>query len=90
MSPVGTVLEARVLRWMCDLAGFGPDAGGTFTSGGTEATFTALLAARAAALPNAWKEGVGASAARSSSTASTPTTPWRGPSARWDSGPTTP
>lgn len=60
MSPVGTVLEARVLRWMCDLAGLGPEAGGTFTSGGTEATFTALLAARAAALPNAWKEGVGA------------------------------
>ena len=45
---------------MCDLAGLGPAAGGTFTSGGTEATFTALLAARAAALPNAWKEGVGA------------------------------
>ncbi len=60
MSPVGTVLEARVLRWMCDLAGFGPEAGGTFTSGGTEATFTALLAARAAAMPNAWKDGVGA------------------------------
>jgi len=60
MSPVGTVLEARVLRWMADLAGFGPEAGGTFTSGGTEATFTALLAARAAAMPNAWKEGVGA------------------------------
>lgn len=60
MSPVGTVLEARVLRWMCDLAGLGPAAFGTFTSGGTEATFTALLAARAAAMPNAWKEGVGA------------------------------
>ncbi|MFN7988401.1 MAG: pyridoxal-dependent decarboxylase [Thermoanaerobaculia bacterium] len=60
MSPVGTILEARVLRWMCDLAGFAPGAGGTFTSGGTEATFTALLAARAAAMPNAWKEGVGA------------------------------
>ena len=60
MSPVGTVLEARVLRWMCDLAGFGPGAGGTFTSGGTEATFTALLAARAAAMPDAWREGVGA------------------------------
>ena len=59
MSPVGTVLEARVLRWMCDLAGLGPAAGGSFTSGGTEATFTALLAARAAALPNAWKEGFG-------------------------------
>jgi L-2,4-diaminobutyrate decarboxylase len=62
MSPVGTVLEARVIRWMSDLAGLGPGAGGTFTSGGTEATFAALLAARAAALPNAWKEGFGASA----------------------------
>lgn len=60
MSPVGTVLEARVLRWMCDLAGLGPAAGGAFTSGGTEATFTALLAARAAALPNAWTQGFGA------------------------------
>jgi L-2,4-diaminobutyrate decarboxylase len=59
MSPVGTILERRVVRWMCDLAGLGPEAGGTFTSGGTEATFVALLAARAAALPNAWKEGVG-------------------------------
>jgi L-2,4-diaminobutyrate decarboxylase len=59
MSPVGTILEAQVVRWMCDLAGLGPGAGGTFTSGGTEATFAALLAARAAVLPNAWKEGVG-------------------------------
>jgi L-2,4-diaminobutyrate decarboxylase len=60
MSPVGTVIEARVVRWLCDLAGLGPDAGGTFTSGGTEATFTALLAARASALPDAWQRGVGA------------------------------
>jgi L-2,4-diaminobutyrate decarboxylase len=59
MSPVGTILEARVVRWMCELAGFGPAAGGNFTSGGTEATFTALLAARAAACPNAWTAGVG-------------------------------
>ncbi len=60
MSPAGTAIENRVVRWMCDLAGFGPAAGGTFTSGGTEATFTALLAARAAALPDAWSKGVGA------------------------------
>lgn len=60
MSPVGTILEARVVRWLCDLAGLGPAAGGTFTSGGTEATFAALLAARAAARPDAWKEGLGA------------------------------
>src|SRR5215210_3001162 len=48
MSPVATVLEHRVIRWMCELAGFGANAGGTLTSGATEATFTALLAARAA------------------------------------------
>jgi L-2,4-diaminobutyrate decarboxylase len=58
MSPVGTVVEMRVIRWMCDLAGLGPGAGGTFTSGGTEATFAALLAARAAAMPDAWQQGV--------------------------------
>ncbi|MBX6332610.1 MAG: aminotransferase class V-fold PLP-dependent enzyme, partial [Gemmatimonadaceae bacterium] len=34
-------------------------AGGTFTSGGTEACFTALLAARAAIAPDAWERGVG-------------------------------
>ena len=61
MSPVGTILETQVIRWMCDLAGLGPDAGGTFTSGGTEATFAGLLAARHAASPDAWRQGVGAS-----------------------------
>jgi L-2,4-diaminobutyrate decarboxylase len=60
MSPVITVLEHRVIQWMCELAGFGPKAGGTLTSGGTEATLTGLLAARAAAMPNVWTEGVGA------------------------------
>lgn len=59
MSPVGTVIEHRVIRWMCDLAGLGPEAGGAFTSGGTEATFMGLLAARQAALPDVWTRGVG-------------------------------
>jgi L-2,4-diaminobutyrate decarboxylase len=60
MSPVGTVIEGRVVRWLCDLAGFGHAAGGTFTSGGTEATFAALLAARHAVRPDAWRHGIGA------------------------------
>jgi L-2,4-diaminobutyrate decarboxylase len=60
MSPVGTVIETQVVRWMCDLAGFGPEAGGTFTSGGTEATFAGLLAARQAVIPDVWTRGVGA------------------------------
>ncbi|HEV8214845.1 MAG TPA: aminotransferase class I/II-fold pyridoxal phosphate-dependent enzyme, partial [Gemmatimonadaceae bacterium] len=46
--------------WLCALAGFPTESGGTLTSGGTEATFTGLLAARAAALPDAWTNGVGA------------------------------
>jgi L-2,4-diaminobutyrate decarboxylase len=61
MSPVGTVIETQVIRWMCQLAGLPGGAGGTFTSGGTEATFAGLLAARQAALPEAWQTGVGAS-----------------------------
>lgn len=59
MSPTATLVEERLVRWLCDLVGWGAGAGGTFTSGGTEAIFTALLAARAAAMPEAWEEGVG-------------------------------
>jgi L-2,4-diaminobutyrate decarboxylase len=59
MSPVGTVLEHQVIGWMCELAGFPAGSGGTMTSGGTEATFTGLLAARGAAMPDAWTNGVG-------------------------------
>ena len=62
MSPAVTAVEHRVIRWMTDLAGWDERAGGTLTSGGTEATFTALLAARAACLPDAWERGVGADA----------------------------
>ena len=62
MSPTLTAVETRVVRWMTDLVGFGPGAGGTLTTGGTEATFTGLLAARARALPDAWERGVGPNA----------------------------
>jgi len=63
MSPTGTMLEHQVMRWMCKLAGYPAGSGGTMTSGGTEATFTALLAARNAAMPDAWESGVGEDAA---------------------------
>lgn len=62
MSPTLTHVEQRVIRWMCDLAGMGPSSGGTFTSGGTEATLTALLAARARFRPDSWEQGLGAGA----------------------------
>jgi L-2,4-diaminobutyrate decarboxylase len=59
MSPVSSVLEERVIGWMAGLAGYGRGAAGTMTSGGTEATFTAMLAARAAWRPDAWARGMG-------------------------------
>src|SRR5215208_876754 len=67
MSPVGTVIETQLVRWMCELAGYGAGAGagGTLTSGGTEATFTALLAARARVMPDAWERGVSVAAEHS-------------------------
>jgi L-2,4-diaminobutyrate decarboxylase len=59
MSPTGTAIEHQVVKWMSKLAGYGAGAGGTLTSGGTEANFTAMLAARNFVLPDAWEEGVG-------------------------------
>jgi L-2,4-diaminobutyrate decarboxylase len=45
---------------MTDLVGWDEQAGGTMTSGGTEATFAALLAARSRAVPDVWTNGLGA------------------------------
>jgi len=59
MSPAFTPLEHQVIEWMTDLVGWDARAGGTMTSGGTEATFTALLAARSHAIPSVWKTGLG-------------------------------
>lgn len=60
MSPTATMIEHRIVGWLAALAGYGDGAGGTLTSGGTEANFTAMLAARNAAIPGAWEDGVGA------------------------------
>lgn len=58
MSPATTTIEKRVISWMCELAGFGEGSAGTITSGGTEATLTALLAARASWQADAWTRGM--------------------------------
>ena len=58
MSPSFTPLEHQVVAWMTDLVGWDEHAGGTMTSGGTEATLTALLAARSRAIPNVWTHGI--------------------------------
>jgi L-2,4-diaminobutyrate decarboxylase len=60
MSPTASMIEHRIVAWLAKLAGYRAGAGGTLTSGGTEANFTAMLAARNAALPDAWENGIGA------------------------------
>ena len=46
IGPAATAIERRTVRWLTDLAGFGPEAGGNLTSGGTMANFIALKLAR--------------------------------------------
>jgi aromatic-L-amino-acid decarboxylase len=45
-SPVASIIEDRVLRWLCELIGYAPTAYGTLTSGGSEANLVALKCAR--------------------------------------------
>jgi glutamate/tyrosine decarboxylase-like PLP-dependent enzyme len=52
--------ENQALRWLADLAGFPPAAGGCFVSGGSAGNLSALVAARSAAAerrdrPTRWK-----------------------------------
>lgn len=47
MSPIGTVIEQEVVRWLADRVGYPPTSLGTAVSGGSAANLTALLAARA-------------------------------------------
>ncbi|MGV9778811.1 pyridoxal phosphate-dependent decarboxylase family protein [Streptosporangium sp. NPDC003464] len=58
MGASAATVEFGVLRWMLDKVGFGETGGGVLTHGGSLANLTALLAARAAAAPEAWTEGV--------------------------------
>ena len=46
LAPTVNCVEQQVIRWLCDLAQFGPQAGGLFVSGGSMANITALTAAR--------------------------------------------
>jgi glutamate/tyrosine decarboxylase-like PLP-dependent enzyme len=57
-SPSASVVEARVLQWLCELIGYGPDAFGTLTSGGSEANLVALKCARDHAVRSARDRGL--------------------------------
>jgi len=46
IGPAAVAMERRSVRWLCDLAGYGPGAGGNLTSGGMMANFVGLKLAR--------------------------------------------
>lgn len=45
-GPTSAMIEARVMRWLCNLIGYGPRSFGTLASGGSEANLIALKCAR--------------------------------------------
>jgi glutamate/tyrosine decarboxylase-like PLP-dependent enzyme len=45
-GPSSAMIEARVIRWLCDLLHYGPQSFGTLASGGSEANLIALKCAR--------------------------------------------
>src|SRR6185503_1949465 len=45
-GPSSAMIEARVIRWLCDLIDYGPKSFGVLASGGTEANLIALKCAR--------------------------------------------
>ena len=56
-SPVAVEIEAHVIRSVARRAGFPPEAAGHFTSGGSEANYTALLCALTRATPEFASKG---------------------------------
>lgn len=49
-GPAVALIEKKLIRWLCDLAGYPAEGGGLFVSGGSVANLTALTAARDAKL----------------------------------------
>jgi L-2,4-diaminobutyrate decarboxylase len=73
MGPTAGAIEVAVIDWMLEKVGWEPTGwhhgkspapgatpgGGVLTHGGSLANLTALLAARASLIPEAWQEGIG-------------------------------
>ena len=52
-GPIGAFVEEEVLRWLCDLVGYGEGSFGILTSGGVMANFIAMALVRDVHLPSA-------------------------------------
>jgi L-2,4-diaminobutyrate decarboxylase len=54
-APVASIIEQKLLRWLCQEIGLPPIADGTFTTGGSQSNYMGLLLARDAFLQKTWK-----------------------------------
>jgi L-2,4-diaminobutyrate decarboxylase len=53
-APIATVVEQKVIRWLCSESGLPAGADGTFTTGGSQSNYMGLLLARDAAVHKRW------------------------------------
>ncbi len=53
-APIATVIEQKMIRWLCAEAGLPAASDGTFTTGGSQSNYMALLLARDAFLQKHW------------------------------------
>ena len=53
-APIATIIEQKLVRWLCREIGLPTTADGTFTTGGSQSNYMGLLLARDAFLRNQW------------------------------------
>ena len=53
-APIATIVEQKLMRWLCAQAGLPATADGTFTAGGSQSNYMGLLLARDAFLNKQW------------------------------------
>jgi L-2,4-diaminobutyrate decarboxylase len=53
-APIATIVEQKLIRWLCTEIGFPATADGTFTAGGSQSNYMGLLLARDAFLQKEW------------------------------------
>jgi len=56
-APALAQIEANVVRWMCEIVGYGRGSGGVLTTGGSLANFSAVVTARKELLPDNFLRG---------------------------------
>ena len=57
-APIATMIEQRMIRWLCSETGFPATADGTFTTGGSQSNYMGLLLARDNFAQRQWNHSV--------------------------------